>query len=206
MHRLKTGGPRAAIVAAILALSAVVLVACGSSSSGSSTTASVAAAGTTATGTATAPPTASVPGTGTTPTTPGAAHPGTPAYRGRFAKLRECLQKNGVTFPPQTSKGSFKFKRPQGVSQAQFQAAIQKCGDLLLRTPGGRVIVPPAAGFNAKLFKERLAALGRCLHEHGAAIPLPGKPLTSAQVAKVREAAQKCRSVVKGIGPVQPGG
>ncbi len=76
----------------------------------------------------------------------GAAGGGTSGPRGaRFKALRECLQKNGVNLPqraagkregrPGGPSGPRGFlggaggpQLPSGVSRAQFQAAIKKCG------------------------------------------------------------------------------
>ena len=69
----------------------------------------------------------------TTPSAPGSAR-----GSARFAAIRECLQKNGVTLPQRTPGsgapgGGFPGAGggptlPKGVTRAQYEAALKKCG------------------------------------------------------------------------------
>jgi len=139
----------------IILLPSLVLAACGGSSSGSSTNSAATATGVAATG-----------------TTGGAPGPG------RFSALRECLAKNGVTLPQRTPGqgrpggglggllGGAGSRLPQGVTRAQFEAALKKCG-------------APAGGFGAH---NRLASpaataaltkFASCMRENGQNVPAP---------------------------------
>jgi hypothetical protein len=179
----------------VLVLASLVLAACGSSSSTSSTT-------TTSTASASA----------TTPTTGGT--PG--AAGGRFAAIRECLQKNGITLPtrkpgtrkPGQAPGAGGFlggggpTLPKGVSKAQYEAAIKKCGGF----PRGG-FTGGAHGFNSATGKQALAKFAACMSENGVKIPTPntsGKgPIFNTKgidtsSAKFKEAETKCRSDLLG--------
>ena len=99
----------------VLVLASLALAACGGSSSTSSTT-------TTTSASATTPSTGGRPGAG----------------GGRFAAIRECLKKNGITLPTRKpgqapGAGGFLgggggFALPKGVTKAQYEAAFKKCG------------------------------------------------------------------------------
>jgi hypothetical protein len=171
----------AAFIAVILAL---VLSACGGSSS-SKTTSVKASASTTG---------------------PGRA-PG--AFGGRLVKLRECLQKNGINVPQHPSgaagvggllggPGGLR-SIPKGVSRAEYEAVLKKCGGLPLLRGGtrgfGRVQSPQ--------FKAGLAKFESCMSANGIKLPPPntsgkgpifntkGVDTTSAQF---RTATSKCAS------------
>jgi hypothetical protein len=186
--------PRAALgmVAALLALAATGLAACG----GSSHTSSTASAGTPAAATASG---------------------------GRFAALRECLQKHGVTLPqnkPGTSRpgggagGGFFLgggpQLPPGVSQSQFEAAIKACGG-----SGRRGLGRGAGRLNSPAFQQQLAKFSACMRENGVNLPPPntsGKGsifntggLNTAS-AKFTAATAKCRPLLRPQGAPQPGG
>lgn len=155
-----------AIVLALL-LACFGLAACGGSSkSSSSTTATNAAATSTST----------TPTTGPTGKGPGASN------SGRFAALRECLQKNGITLPTRTprqqrpggaggvlggGRGAAGPQLPKGVTRAQYEAALKKCG--------GNAFAAGGAGrrFNSPTFKVALAKFATCMRENGVNIPAP---------------------------------
>jgi hypothetical protein len=141
---LRTAGTLLALALALLALSA-----CGSSSK-SGSTASTNAAATGATG----------------PTQPG-------AVAGRFGALRECLHRNGITLPPRKPGGLGGLlgrQLPPGVTAAQLEAAMKKCGfaGRRLRFPGlrGRSLKSPQ-------LRAALARFASCMREHGVALPAP---------------------------------
>jgi hypothetical protein len=158
-----------AIVLALL-LACLGLAACGGSSKGSSsTTATNAAAATSTTSTSTS----------TSTTGPAGKGPGGP-NSSRFAALRECLQKNGITLPKRTtgqrrSGGAGGFlggggaagpQLPKGVTRAQYEAALKKCGGNAFAGGAGR-------RFNSPTFKAALAKFATCMRENGVNIPAP---------------------------------
>ena len=127
MPHASTKGRTPAVAALTVALLACTgLAACGGSSSTSTqTTANAAATGTTTTGTTK---------TGTTPSgtsSTGAAPAGRP-NPARFAAMRACLAKKGITLPPRTpGAGGFLGGGPQlpkGVTRAQYAEALKACG------------------------------------------------------------------------------
>jgi hypothetical protein len=179
-----------ATAVALLLLASLGLAACGGSSSSSSTTANAAA-------------TSSTGATGAT---------GRGA--GRFQALRECLQKNGITLPkrtpgqrPRGGTGAGGFlgggaggpQLPKGVSRAQYEAAVKKCGGGAFAGTGGRISSPAA--------KQALAKFATCMRENGVKVPEPntsgGGPIfnskgldTSSPQFKAAEA--KCQSDLQG--------
>ena len=141
---LRTAGALLALALALLALSA-----CGSSSK-SSSTASANAAATGATG----------------PTQPG-------AVAGRLGALRECLRRNGITLPPRKPGGLGGLlgrQLPPGVTAAQLEAAMKKCG-----FAGRHLRFPALRGGSLKSpqLKAALARFAGCMREHGVALPAP---------------------------------
>ncbi len=143
----------------VMVLACLGLAACGSSGSSSSSTSTTNAAN-----------------TSTTATGSGAA-PG--ARTGRFAALRACLQKEGITLPIRTpgqprTPGAGGFlgggagpQLPKGVTRAQFEAALKKCG-------GGRGFAGRGAGrFNSPAYRTALAAFAECMRQNGVALPVP---------------------------------
>ncbi len=188
----KSSRPVTAVL--VLVLASLVLAACGGSSGTSTTTASSASASAT---------------TPTTGGTPGAAP-------GRFAAIRECLQKNGIALParkPGTRKpgqapgaggffGGGGLALPKGVSRAQYEAAIKKCGGF----PRGG-FAGGTHGFNSAAGKQALAKFAACMSENGIKIPAPntsGKgPIFDTKgidtsSAKFKEADTKCRTDLLG--------
>ena len=155
MHPTRTTR-RAATVALALLAATLLLAACGSSSPSSSTQTTTAKSASGASG--------------------GATQRGS-----RFAALRECLKKQGITLPQRvpgkngTAKppkggaipfggGGQGFKLPSGVSRAKYEAAIKKCGGRGFGGgPGGRLQSPA--------FKKSLEKFAACLRENGVNLP-----------------------------------
>ncbi len=132
----------------------------------------------------------------------------------RFTALRSCLQKQGITLPappattgrpggtpgggPGGSRGGFQL--PTGVTQAQFQAALKKCG--------GRGFRPGARGaFNSASARAGLVKYAACLRQNGVPVPAPNTsgngPVFSTKgidtsSSKFTAAQKKCRSDLKG--------
>jgi hypothetical protein len=163
MHTNRRPFAASAIVLALV-LACLGLAACGGSSSksSSSTTATNAAATTTSTST--------TGGTGKGPGGPNSS---------RFAALQECLQKNGITLPKRTpgqrrpggaggflGGGAAGPQLPKGVTRAQYEAALKKCGGSAFAGGTGR-------RFNSPTFKTALAKFATCMRENGVNIPAP---------------------------------
>jgi hypothetical protein len=178
----------AALGLVALLLVSLGLAACGSSSSSSSSTTATASAST---------------GTG-----------GKGPNAGRFAAVRECLQKNGVTLPafkpgqhgqPQ-ARGPFGGaggrQLPKGVNKAKYEAALKKCGGGNFAGRGGG-----GARFKSPAFQAALAKFATCMRENGVNVPAPntsgngpvfdtkGIDTTSA---KFKAAEAKCQSDLSG--------
>jgi hypothetical protein len=206
----------ATVVLALL-LACLGLAACGGSSNSSTTDAN-----------ATTSPTGGATGaTGTTGT--GATGTGaTGARGGRFKALRECLQKDGITLPKQTpgqrrpgGAGGFLGggagpQLPKGVTRAQYEAALKKCGGGAFAGRRGR------RRLNNPTYEAALAKFAACMRENGVNVPAPNtsgngpifdtKGLNTAS-AQFRAAESKCvedlrsasrRGVAPGAAP--PGG
>jgi hypothetical protein len=178
----------AAVAILVILLACLGLSACGGSSKSSSTSASVAAA--------------------TTPGATGAKGPDA----GRFAAVRECLQKNGVTLPafkpgqhgqPQARGpfgGATGRQLPKGVNKAKYEAAVKKCG-------GGNFASRGGTRFKSPAFKTALAKFATCMRENGVNVPAPntsgsgpvfdtkGIDTSSAQF---KAAEAKCQSDLSG--------
>lgn len=203
MPHIHSNSSRPATAALVLVLASLALAACGGSSgSTSSSTAATTSA------------------SATTPTTGG-----TPGARsGRFTALRECLQKNGITLPKRTpgqrpspgAGGGFLGggpTLPKGVTKAQYEAALKKCGGSAFRGfkgAGGFA----GGGFNTAAGKAALAKFSTCMSENGVKIPAPntsGKgPIFNTKgidtsSAKFREAEAKCRTDLLGAFRTHPG-
>jgi pilus assembly protein FimV len=163
-----------AIVLALL-LACLGLAACGGSSkSSSSTTATNAAA--TSTSTTATPGSNSTNGKGgSNATSKGPAA----TNAGRFAALRECLQKNGIALPSRTpgqrrpggvggllGGGAAGAKLPDGVTRAHYEAALKKCG-------GGAFAGGGRRRFDSPTFKAALAKFATCMRANGVNIPAP---------------------------------
>ncbi len=189
--RKLTALPSLIALAAILVAAALGLAACGGSSSTTTTTettANAAATGTTTTGTSSTGTTST--GTSSTATTPGASTTGasptgtTPAARAaRFAAVRTCLSKKGITLP-QGGAGGFPgagggAQLPSGMSRAQFAEALQSCG---VGFKGSNHFGRGAGGFknpyNNPRFHPVLVRLSACLRQNGINV---GEPNTSGK-------------------------
>jgi hypothetical protein len=187
-HRRK---PAAAAVVMLL-LASLLLAACGGSSKSSSSTSTAKAAQANAGG----------------------------RFGARGAALRECLQKSGITLPkrtpgqgaapgagglpgrPGTPGAGGALKLPSGVTPAQFQAALKKCGigNFTRRGSG-------AGG-------ARFAKFETCMRQNGVKLPAPntsGKgPIFNTKgidtsSAKFKSAAAKCESGLRPAGEAGPG-
>jgi hypothetical protein len=204
------------VIATIALVAAIVLglAACGSSGSSTSTSTNASAT------------TASAGGTSTNGA--GRAGDGAGAGFSRFKAVRECLQKNGITLPKRTpgqhqggGPGGFLGGAggagaaggphlPSGVSRAQYEAALKKCGGAF---PGH------GARFQSPAFKQALTKFASCMRENGVNIPAPNtsgngpifdtKGIDTAST-QFRTAESKCRSDLTGTfhrpGGTPPGG
>jgi hypothetical protein len=179
----------------------VALAACGSSGSGSSSAA----------------------GTSSTATNKAGAQ-----GSNRFTALRSCLAKQGITLPappsgatrPQGGPGAGAagggprgLQPPAGITTAQFEAALKKCG-------GGR---PPQGGtgaLNSASARAGLVKYAACLRQNGINVPEPNTTGKGAvfstkgidtSSSKFKAAQSKCQSDLKGAfsgraGPGTPPG
>lgn len=152
----------------------------------------------------------------------------------RFKAIRECMQKNGVTLPRRTPGqrppgGPGRFlgggaggpQPPSGVTRAQYEAALKKCGGRshFLRT--GERLKSPA-------YQAALTKFAACMRENGVNVPAPNtsgngpifgtKGLNTAG-AQFKTAEAKCSADLTGAlrhgsgtgapgaaGPPPPGG
>jgi hypothetical protein len=177
--------PRKPLGAALLiALACLALTACGGSSSSSTSS-----------------------GAATTATAGGPQGP----PGGRFAALRACLQKNGVTLPKRTPGqgapgaggllgGLGGAQLPKGTTRVQYEAALRKCGG-----PSGA-----RRQFNNPTFKRTLAQFATCMRAAGVNLPAPnttGKgPIfntsgLSTASSRFKAAITKCQGILRGPGP-----
>jgi hypothetical protein len=205
MPHANTRNRKPAVAAVVVLLLACLgLAACGSSSS--STTSSNANAASTGAASGTS-------STGSTSTTPGA--PGGGRGSARFAAMRECRQKNGITLPKRTSGsrpgGGFVPGAgagggphlPNGVTRAQYEAALKKCGG-----GSGHFFRSGAARqLNNPVFKAALTKYGDCLRQNGINLPAPNTsgngPIFDTKgidtsSAQFKTASAKCRSALTG--------
>ncbi|HTR88782.1 MAG TPA: hypothetical protein VMG62_01570 [Solirubrobacteraceae bacterium] len=154
---------------------------------------------------------------GSTATTPGApGQPGGPGGSGgttRFGKVRECLRKQGVTLPkfrPTSPRGPRGILRPntgpqlpKGMTRAQFEAAIEKCG-------GGSFAKRRFFGASARLrnplYRKRLSRFASCMRKNGVQLPEPNTSGTGpifdtrgidATSAKFRAVQRKCATELR---------
>jgi hypothetical protein len=172
MSHIATTRRPAVVTALALLLASLGLAACGGSSSSTTTTAKSASASTTTPGGTATPGSSTTPGSGTRPPGP------TPQGTARFKALRECLQKNGVTLPQRTpgqrpgqggllgaGRGS---QLPKGMTRAQYEAVIKKCGGGAFRNPGFR-----ARRFKSPATKQALTKFADCMRKNGVNVPEP---------------------------------
>jgi hypothetical protein len=143
---------------------------------------------------------------------------------GRFTALRSCLQKQGITLPAPPSGATRRpgtpgagapgggrrgLQLPKGVTQAQFQAALKKCGGANFQRGG-------AGGLNSASARAGLAKYAACLRQNGVDVPAPNTtgngPVFNTKgidtsSSKFKAAEKKCQSELKGIFPGgAPGG
>jgi hypothetical protein len=175
-------------IASLLALllASLLLAACGSS--GASSTAASA--------------------TNASATTPGS----TAALRGRFAAVRACMQKAGITLPKrtpgQTPGGALNGGGPQlpkGMTRAQYEAAVKKCGGFA----GGR-FRGGASRLASPQFTQALATFATCMRNNGVNVPAPNtsgkgpvfntKGLNTAS-AQFKAAESKCSDALRAALP-----
>jgi hypothetical protein len=220
---IKGRTPAALAALPIMLLACGGLAACGSSSSSTSTQAAAKAASATTAGTTSSVPTpapapAGTQSTGTPAGVPPSGATGPTGPRGaRFAAVRECLQKNGVTLPKRPAGarpgagglpggtggagGPGAQQLPKGMTEAQYRAVLEKCG-AGFRGPGA---FDGRHSFDSSGFRTALANFASCLRQAGVNLPTPntsGKgPVfdtkgidTSSPKFKAAEA--KCRSVL----------
>ena len=158
----------AAPVALIALLACLLLAACGSSSKSSSTSNAASTSPSTTAGTA-------------------GTKPGGAAGAKRFTAVRECLQKNGITLPKRTpgqrpgggAGGAGGLlgggtgngpTLPKGVTRAQYEAAIKKCGGF----GGGRFGAGAGTSrFSSPAVKQALSKFASCMRENGVNLPTP---------------------------------
>jgi hypothetical protein len=205
MPHANTRSRKPAVAAVVVLLLACLgLVACGGSSSSTTSSSANAASTGGASGTSS---------TGSTSTTPGA--PGSGRGSARFAAMRECLQKNGITLPKRTpgsrSGGGFVPgagagggpQLPGGVTRAQYEAALKKCGD-----GSGHFFRGGAAQrLNNPVFKAALTKYGDCLRQNGINLPAANtsgngpifdtKGINTAS-SQFKSASAKCRTTLVG--------
>jgi hypothetical protein len=141
---------------------------------------------------------------------------------GKFAAMRECLQRNGITLPQRPAgqggpgggpggagggPGGPGFlggerKLPAGVTRAQFQAAIKKCGGGTGRFLGG------AGRFSSPAYRNALTAYATCMSSKGVKLPTPntsgkGPVFNTTNIntssAQFKAAAAKCQSVLRSV-------
>jgi hypothetical protein len=186
MSHINTRRRKPATAVLVLVLAALLLAACGGSSNTTSSSTAAGASGS---------------------TTPGA---GTGARGGRFAAVRACLQKQGITLPRRSpgspgaggllGSGSGQGPTlPAGVSRAQFEAATKKCG-------GGNFARRGRAP-NSPARTSALTAFAGCMRANGVNLPAPntsGKgPVfntsgLNVSTAQLNAAQAKCSSALQG--------
>ena len=207
--RRRPGAAAAAVL--LLLLASLALAACGGSSSSAPSTAAASTSASTTTGTT---------GTAGQPTKAGTP----PAFVARVAKLRACLKAQGIALPtfkagapktPGTGGGPAggASKLPAGVSRAQYEAALKKCGGgFPYRGFGGGTGL--RGRVSSPAFKAALAKFAQCMRENGVNVPSPntsGKgPIFNTQglnptSAKFRTAEQKCSPQLRAGFGNQPG-
>ncbi len=201
MPQIHSSASKPAIAVAALVLTAFVLAACGGSSAKSSSSTNASA----------------------TSSTAGGSRPGA----SRFAAFRECLQKNGITLPKRPSGqqrgpgaggllggaggGGGPAQLPKGVTRAQYEAAVKRCGG----APGRAGFGAGGAGrFNSPLVKQALDKFAACMRENGVNVPAPNtsgkgpvfntKGLNTASAA-FKAAQTRCATVLRGAFRAQPG-
>jgi hypothetical protein len=204
-HTNTRGRKPAAAAVLILLLACLGLVACGGSSSNTTSSSANAASTGAASGTSS---------TGSSSTTPGT--PGSGRGPARFAAMRECLEKNGITLPKRTpgARPGAGFvpgagagggpQLPGGVTRAQYEAALKKCG-----AGSGHFFRDGGAGrLDNPVFKAAIAKYATCLRQNGINVPAPNTsgngPVFDTKgidtnSSQFKAAAAKCRSALIGV-------
>lgn len=200
MPHIHSNSSRPVTAVLVLVFASLALAACGSSSSTSSSTTATSASA-------------------TTPTTGG--RPG--GAGGGFAALRECLKKAGITLPtrkPGQAPGAGGFlgagsgsALPKGVTKAQHEAALKKCGGFPHGSFTRGSFRRGAGGLNTAAGKQALAKFAACMRSNGVNVPEPNtsgnapvfndKGINTAS-AKFKAAATKCHSALLGIFRAHP--
>jgi len=205
MPHIHSKSSRPATAAVVLVLVSLVLAACGGSSGTATTTATSASS--------------TAPGS-STPTTTKGRFPGA----ARFAAVRECLRKDGISLPARTPGkhpgpgaggllgGGTGPVLPKGVSRTQYEAILKKCGG------GGFAAGRFGAGkgrFNSPEAKKALVKFATCMRGDGVKI---GEPNTSGKGAifdtkgidtastQFAAAERKCQSYLRTAFGGRPGG
>lgn len=142
--------------------------------------------------------------------TTAASATGPAAGRGaRFEALSKCLQQQGITLPKRTPGqgpggggflgGGAGKQLPKGVTQAQFEAALKKCGGGFLRR--GRPLNNPAR-------IQAYTKFATCMRANGVNLPAPntsGKgPIFNTNglnpsSSQFRQAQSKCARELRGV-------
>jgi len=205
----KSSKPAAAVM--VLVLASLALAACGSSSNSSSTSKSSS--------------------TSTTSTAGGSAGASaSKAIAGRFTAARECLEKNGVKLPRRTpgqppqpgaggllggaGAGAGGASLPTGMTRAQYEALLQKCGAGFLRGGFRHRLNGIGSRLHSPAITKALTKFATCMRENGVPVPAPntsGKgPIfntkgLNVQSATFKAAETKCRSSLSSAFRASPG-
>jgi hypothetical protein len=196
--------PLIPLATALVAVSLGLAACGGSSSTTTQTTANAAATGAATTGTTGTTPSASAPsGTSSTGTTP-AGRPNPT----RFAGLRACLAKKGITVPQRipgaggAPGGTATTPLPKGMTRAQFGEALKSCGGAGF---AGNHFRRDHGDFKSGGFRQALARFASCLRQNGVDI---GEPNTTGKgpifntkgintgSPQFKAASTKCRSTL----------
>jgi len=191
----------ATAAALVLLLACLGLAACGGSSKSSSTNASAATAASNGAGGTSGP---------------------TGSGGGRFKAVRECLQKNGITLPQRTPGASRTPgaggllgragapQLPKGVTRAQYEAALKKCGAGAFGGGFGGA----AGRLKNPVYQQALAKFATCMRQNGVNVPQPNtsgkgpvfniKGLNAAS-SQFKTAETKCSSELRGAIRPRPG-
>ena len=224
-RRRLTALPSLIALTVTLVVASLGLAACGSSTSTTTTetTANAAATGTTTAGTSSSGTTST--GTSSTPTTPGASTTGaTPAgHVARFAAVRTCLSKKGITLPQRGAAGfaggaaGGGAELPKGMSRAQFAEALRSCGAGFKSSRFNKGANGFKNPFNNARFHSVLTRFAACMRQNGVNV---GEPNTSGKgpifdtkgintgSAQFKAASANCRGTLLGAlksGKAHPG-